>query len=121
MDDLDRYQHRERDASRIARLGAGDDRAFGELYDDWYDRVFDLARRIVRDDELAADVAQDTFLSAWKNIGTLEDPNAFGGWLLRIARNRALNVGGREGRSVAVDDTTLHTIEATGVLSLIHI
>lgn len=109
-----RTRDRTRDALLVARLRGGDERAFGEIYDAWYDRVHDLARRIVRDDGRAADVAQDTFLNAWRRIDTLADPASLGGWLLRIARNRALNVVEKEGRSITVDDESMHRIEAGG-------
>src|SRR5712691_4910175 len=78
------------DAPLVERVRAGDQNAFGELYDRWFDRVLDLAYRILWDEHAAADVAQDAFLSAWRNLSSLEDAGAFGGWLLRIARNGAL-------------------------------
>ncbi|MEL7210382.1 MAG: sigma-70 family RNA polymerase sigma factor, partial [Actinomycetota bacterium] len=79
------------DARLVAATNAGDAEAFGLLYDRWFDRVHDLARRITRDDEAAADVAQDAFVTAWNRLDGLRDPDAFGGWLLRITRNRALD------------------------------
>ena len=88
MGPLDRAE----DERLVLALRAGDQDAFGRLFDRWYDRVHELARRVTRDDGLAADVAQDAFLAAWQRLDRLEDPAAFGGWLLRIARNRALDV-----------------------------
>lgn len=89
---------------------AGDQRAFGQLFDLWFDRVHDLSRRIVRDTEVAAEVAQDAFLKAWTRLDTLDDVDAFGGWLLRIARNASLNRLDKERRSVALDDETMTTL-----------
>jgi RNA polymerase sigma factor (sigma-70 family) len=99
------------DARLVLSLRAGDADAFGRLYDRWFDRVHDLASRILWNADAAADVAQDTFVSAWRNLGQLEDPYAFGGWLLRIARNTALNRKRTEQRSRPVDETTLTVIE----------
>ncbi len=65
--------------------------AYGELFRRWYDRCYDVALNIVRDRETAADVAQDAFLVGWERLMDLRDPEAFGGWILRTARNRALN------------------------------
>src|SRR5579871_525905 len=79
------------DAAIVARALANDPTAFGELYDRWFDRVLDLAYRIVLDTNTAADVARDAFLAAYRNLGRLEDPRAFGGWLLRITRTRAID------------------------------
>lgn len=86
---------------------SGDQQAFGRLFDEWFDRVHDLSRRIVRDREVAAEVAQDAFLKAWTRLDTLDDVDAFGGWLLRIARNASLNRLDKERRSTAFDDETL--------------
>ena len=103
------------DAPLVDRVRAGDPNAFGVLYDRWFDRVHDLAHRIVYDENAAADVAQDAFLSAWRNLDRLEDPHAFGGWLLRIARNGALDRKRREQRARPVDDERLAMIERTQI------
>jgi RNA polymerase sigma factor (sigma-70 family) len=105
---------RARDEELVQRWRAGDERAFGELYDAWFDRVHDLALRLVGDPARAADIAQEAFLSAWQRIDSLEDPAAFGGWLLRIGRNRALNVLDKERRATVVDDLAFRAIEAEG-------
>ncbi|MCX7620090.1 MAG: sigma-70 family RNA polymerase sigma factor, partial [Acidimicrobiales bacterium] len=112
--DTGRYAHRSRDAALVEAARAGDQSAFGKLYDAWFDRVFDLARRIVRDEETAADVAHDTFLAAWRNLDRLADPQAFGGWLLRIARNTSFNRQRKEMRSTSADPETLAMIERSG-------
>ncbi len=109
-----RYPHRERDAGWVVAAVSGDPAAFGRLYDAWFDKAYDVALRIGRDREVAAEVTQDAFLSAWRNLGRLEDPGAFGGWLLRIARNGAYNRQRKEQRSQPVDDRGLAVIEAVG-------
>lgn len=111
-----RDQDRHDDALLVERVRSGDERAFAEIYDKWFDRVHDLALRIVRDPEIAAEVAQDTFLSAWQKLDSLDQPASLGGWLLRIARNRSLNRSDREKRSTAVGDDTMEAIEAGGGL-----
>lgn len=97
----------------VTALRGGDPNAFGKLYDLWFDRVFDVANRIVRDQHDAAEVAQDAFLSAWRNIGGLEDPAAFGGWVLRISRNLAFNRRKKEQRSTPLDGEGMGVVEAT--------
>ena len=102
------------DAELVARARAGDEGAFGALYDTWFDRVYDLAFRVVRDANAAADVAQDTFLSAWRELDGLADPAAFGGWVRRIARNTALNRRRKDQRAQPVDTKAMAVIEASG-------
>lgn len=87
------------DADLVLATRAGDGNAFGILFDRWFDRVWDVAWRVVRDREVAADVAQDVFLVAWQRIDDIREPAAFGGWLLRTSRNRALNRLERERRT----------------------
>jgi RNA polymerase sigma factor (sigma-70 family) len=105
---------RVRDARLVAAVRAGDESAFGQLYDAWFDRVFDLAQRVVHDPDTAAEIAQDAFLSAWRGLPGLEQPESFGGWLLRIARNAAYNRSRREQRSRPVDEQELAVIEHAG-------
>src|SRR5690606_17724248 len=56
------------------------------------------------DRDRAADVAQEAMATAWQQLDTLTSPGSFGGWVLRIARNRALNRLEHERRAVPVDD-----------------
>lgn len=109
----DRDTARAEDAALVDAARAGDPEAFGTLYDRWFARVHDLAFRITRDEQAAADVVQDAFLSAWRALGDLEDPTAFGGWLLRITRNRAFNQGRSTARAQPVDTETMAMIERT--------
>lgn len=86
------------DAALVVAARGGEDAAFAELFERWFDRCFDVARNVVRNDDHAADVAQDVFLTAWQRLDQLDDPERFGGWLLRISRNKALNRLQKEGR-----------------------
>jgi RNA polymerase sigma factor (sigma-70 family) len=103
-----------REAELVERARGGDAEAFGLLYDAWFDRVHDLARRIVHDPAGAADVAQDAFLAAWRNLHGLRDPAAFGGWLLRITRNTAFDRRRHDDRARPVDSEAMAVIEDRG-------
>ena len=95
----------ERTDSELVLAARGDDSdAFGQLFGRWFDRSWNVARNIIRQDDLAAEIAQDAMLSAWQRLDQLQDPDAFGGWLLRITRNRALNRLEHERRSRASGD-----------------
>ena len=103
------------DPQLVLAAQGGDQAAFTTLFRRWFDPCVDVARRIVHDEETAAEVAQETFLVAWRQLDTLRDPSAFGGWVLRTTRNKALNRLERERRSVAVDqddDPVLAGLEA---------
>lgn len=92
------------DQQLVEAVRRGDPSAYAGLFDRYADRCFDVARRLVHDDARAADVTQEVFTAAWEQLATLRDPAAFGGWVLRSSRNRALNKLRDEGRSVATDD-----------------
>jgi RNA polymerase sigma factor (sigma-70 family) len=66
---------------------AGDDNAYGELVRRRQGPIRQLFRRLCRDPALADDLAQQTFLQAWRSVATLQSPAAFGGWLRRLAIN----------------------------------
>ena len=66
---------------------AGDDSAYGELVRRRQGAIRQLFRRLCRDPALADDLAQQTFLKAWRSIQTVKSPAAFGGWLKRLAVN----------------------------------
>ena len=83
-----------------AKRGSRDD--FAALYDRYVDPIYDYLVRLTRSRELAADIAQDTFIRAMQKIDQLDQPGAFKGWIYRIARSQALNQLEREGRSVAM-------------------
>jgi RNA polymerase sigma-70 factor (ECF subfamily) len=68
----------------------GDARAFEGLYARFGRYVHGLLLSRVPADA-ASDLAQDVFLQAWRTIGSLRDPRAFGGWIGTIARTRAID------------------------------
>lgn len=77
------------EARLVERVRAGDEEAFGELYRMFAPLVHGITLARVPRDEVD-DIVQEVFISAYKNIDTLRDRNAVGGWLAMIARNRAV-------------------------------
>lgn len=71
----------------VASAMTGDDAAFGELVLRRQKQVRDLMRRLCGDHALADDLAQQAFVQAWRSLGSLREPGAFGGWLKRVAVN----------------------------------
>jgi len=101
-------------AELIARSQSGDGDirggAFAELVRRYERTVIVTIWSIVRDFHIAQDVGQETFLIAYRNLGSLRSPNAFPAWLQQIARREALRAAG-QAREVApvVDATRLAT------------
>ena len=76
------------EARLVERVCAGDEEAFNEIYKIFAPLVHGIVLARVPRDE-AADIVQEVFLAAYKNLHTLRDKNAVGAWLAMIARNRA--------------------------------
>lgn len=73
----------------VAQARTGDAAAFGALAAHYQHEVYTLALRLVSDRTLAADVAQEAFIRAWRAIGRFRGDAAFSTWLHRITVNAA--------------------------------
>ena len=79
------------DSSLIIRIAEGDLGALDELYAKMHKNVRALAIYILKDPELAAGVGQDTFVKIWRNSGQYTPENDDEHWVIKIAKNTALN------------------------------
>jgi len=79
------------DEEIIAKIGDGDFEAYGILIKRYENFVYTLARGLAGSDEPAKDIAQETFLRAYKALRRFEKKSSFKTWLYRIAYNTALN------------------------------
>ena len=68
----------------VKRAQEGDSNAIGELYTEFYNSVYYFAKKTVKDDDLALDITQETFLEVIKTINSLKAPEAFSTWLRQI-------------------------------------
>jgi RNA polymerase sigma-70 factor (ECF subfamily) len=76
----------------VAAAGRGDAAAFRTLVDRHLSGVLVIARRMLRDDAEAEDVAQDALLRLWRNAAGLElGPNGVRPWLRRVASNLCID------------------------------
>lgn len=75
----------------IERAQGGDVEAFGMLVRRYLGRVYRVAHAVVRNGDEAADIAQDTFVRAFRRIDRFDIERPLFPWLYQIARNLALN------------------------------
>ncbi len=73
------------------RAKAGDQLAFELLLRKYQHKVLKLIMRYVRDMDEAMDLTQETFIKAWKALGSFRGDSAFYTWIYRIAVNTAKN------------------------------
>ena len=78
------------DRTPLARAQGGDMSAFEALVGRHEDKVYGLALRMTRSEADAAEITQDTFLSAYQHLAEFRGEAAFGSWVHRIAANNAL-------------------------------
>jgi RNA polymerase sigma-70 factor, ECF subfamily len=73
----------------VNRAQCGDRAAFALLFEHYNPRICTYLTRLVGNDELGRDLAQDTFLAAWRALPNVRDELRFAPWLYRIATNMA--------------------------------
>lgn len=69
-----------------------DNAALEKLYNRYYTDIIFVCRKYNLSDADADDIAQDTFIKAFTELNTLNDPAKFPSWLMRIASNKCLNL-----------------------------
>lgn len=72
---------------------------FEDLVSEHHSRVYGVALRVVSDPELAADVAQETFIRAWRGLARFRGDSSLSTWLHRIAVNTALTARRKAARN----------------------
>ena len=87
----------------VIRARNGDREAFSQLAAASFDSLFRVARLILRDDDLAADAVQDAFLSAWRHVRAVREPDRFEAWLRRLLVRACYRQARRLGRRRAVE------------------
>jgi RNA polymerase sigma-70 factor, ECF subfamily len=93
----------ERDADRILveRVQNGDKQAFGLLVSKYQGRLARLLSRMIRDPAEVEDIAQETFIRAYRALPGFRNDSAFYTWLYRIGVNTAKNWLGSQGRKLS--------------------
>lgn len=75
----------------LAQAMDNDQDALGQLYKMTYNNVYMTVRMLVQDEDARLDLVQDTFLRAFNHLDRLGRPEAFRGWVKRIAHNLAVD------------------------------
>lgn len=95
------------DAQLVARAVAGEQRAYELLVIKYQRRITRLVAHMVRDAELAQDVAQETFIRAWRALHQFRGEAQFSTWLHRIAVNTAKRALMNRARSPVLTEAAL--------------
>jgi RNA polymerase sigma-70 factor (ECF subfamily) len=95
------------DALLVERVKRGDARAFELLVLKYRRRIERLVARIVRDPDSVADVAQETFIRAYRALPNFRGDSAFYTWLYRIAVNTARKEAADQRRDPVISESAL--------------
>jgi len=88
------------DEELLARLRAGDERAFESLVESYHGTMIAVARSYVRSRDVAEEVVQEAWIGVLGGLDRFEGRASLKTWIMRILVNTAMARGGREARSV---------------------
>lgn len=99
----------------ILRSKEGDLAAFEQLILLYQPMVRSITLRFTGNASDAADLAQDSFVRAWENVGGFRGESAFGGWLRRVTVNACLQWRARQRPTIVLEDCHLREqVDAAG-------
>jgi RNA polymerase sigma-70 factor (ECF subfamily) len=81
----------ETDGRLVERALGGEKPAFDDLIRRYQRQAVAVSFRLLGNSQDALEVTQDAFVKAYRSLDTLQKPEAFGGWLMRIVSNLSLN------------------------------
>ncbi|MBA2668997.1 MAG: sigma-70 family RNA polymerase sigma factor [Gemmatimonadetes bacterium] len=108
------------DPDLIALARKGSEKAYRELLGRYQRPVFSLVYRMVRDRELAEDIAQETFVKVFNHLGSYNPKYKFSSWIFKIASNLAIDhLRKKEPETISLDGSrnaqTAEQMEATRI------
>ncbi|MGF1924036.1 MAG: RNA polymerase sigma factor, partial [Bacteroidia bacterium] len=83
--------HKKTDHELIAMCQSGSDSGFTGLYERYARRTYNSIHRIVSHTAEAEDILQESFLTAFKEIGKLSEVASFEAWVKRVAINKSIS------------------------------
>ena len=75
----------------LLRVAEGNENAFAELFNNYYNQLGDFIIRIAESEEVTQEIVQDVFLKIWTNRQALAQVDSFKAYLFTVARNHAFN------------------------------
>jgi RNA polymerase sigma-70 factor, ECF subfamily len=96
------------DSALLTRIGQRDENAMEDLFRRYSGAVYSVALRVLHDSGQAEDVLQEVFLQLWRDPTVfVQQRGSLGGWLVVVARNRAIDLFRRRKPTDSVEDVVL--------------
>ncbi len=104
----------------VELLQERNEKAISLLYEHYGDTLFGVAHKVVRDEELAQDVLQESFVKIWKKSDSYDPSKAkLFTWLFRITRNTAIDklrsVNIKADREIQMDVSNVYNLGVEGI------
>lgn len=104
----------------VELLQERNDKAISLLYEHYGDTLYGVALKVVKDEDLAQDVLQESFVKIWRKADSYDSSKAkLFTWLFRITRNTAIDklrgLGTKSGKEIQMDVSDVYSV---GVESL---
>ena len=94
---------------QIKKVVSGDSHAYTDLVEGYKGLVYSICMKILNNQELAEEAAQDTFIKAFKNLKRFKGDSKFSTWLYQIAYFTAINAS----RKKKVEKVELNNLEVS--------
>ena len=105
------YSNKDKDLVLVRGLKRGDYKAFDLLLLKYQSRVVGLALKFVKDLQIAEDIAQESFLKAYKSINSFREESAFYTWIYRITVNTSKNYLTSKSRKKELSESDINRLE----------
>ena len=99
----------------VELLQERNDKAISLLYDNYGDTLLGVSKKVVRSDDLAQDVLQESFVKIWKKADSYDPSKAkLFTWLFRITRNTAIDklrsINTKSDKEIQIDVSDVYTL-----------
>ncbi len=84
--------HDLKDTVSIVKIRQGDEEAYRDVYDLYHIQMFYIAKKYVKEKNLAEDAVQDVFVKLWEKRSTLDENKSLKGFLFTMLKNHVLNI-----------------------------
>ena len=91
----------------IERCSKNDGLAQLKIYEHYYKQMYNTSLRILNNPQEAEDIMQESFLDAFRKIGSYNGEGSFGGWLRRIVVNNSLDALRKRKDTLSLDEKKL--------------
>lgn len=101
------------EAELIAQSLSGDGEAYAQLVDRYKNAVYHHSFAIVRDEDVAEDIAQETFINAYYKLKQYNNKYRLATWLFKISTNKCLAYIKKRGKEVPFDDAVFASVASS--------